>query len=203
MADPLFGTSIFEGLKRDAMHDSDIQHALEDLRKRLGELNVPFALIGALAMRQRGFVRFTEDIDIVTTREGLDKIHEHLVGRGILPRATGLRKKLRDTVHKVNIDVIQEGEHAGSGDSPLVYPHPHSDAFADEGGLRVATLEKLVEFKLVSGQWGNRPDDFGDVFNLIKSNRLGEPFAQKLIPEVRAKYLELLEQSRKEIEPEG
>lgn len=203
MADPLFGTSIFEELRRDAMHEDDIAKALDDLRKRLGELGVPFGLIGALAMRHRGFVRFTEDIDILTTREGLDRIHEHLVGRGILPRAQGLRKKLRDTAHKVNIDVIQEGEHAGSDASPLVYPHPLSDAFADEGGLRVATLEKLIEFKLVSGVWGRRLGDLADVIRLVKANHLDESFAGNLIPEVRTKYLELLEQSRKEIEPEG
>lgn len=199
MADSASGKSVLDELHRHQMHMQDIRQALGDLRNRLGEERIPFALLGAMAMQHRGFVRHTEDIDILTTCEGLDKIHEKLVGRGIIPRGSGLRKSLRDTVHKVNIDVIQTGEHAGSKDSPLVYPDPASDWFVDEGGLRLPKLESLVTFKLVSGQWGHRPDDFGDVFNLILANHLDESFAAKLIPEARAKYLELLGESRKEV----
>jgi hypothetical protein len=36
---------------------------------------------------------------------------------------------------------------------------------------------------------------------LIRANRLDEGFAEGLIPEVRAKYLELLGESRREVDP--
>jgi hypothetical protein len=78
-----------------------------------------------------------------------------------------------------------------------------SDAFVEEDGIRVPKLEKLIEFKLVSGIWGHRPDDFGDVFNLIRANRLDESIADLVIPEVRPKYLELLGESRREVSLEG
>lgn len=184
------------------MHSQDIAQTLEFLRNAFARESIPFGLVGALALRHHGYTRFTEDIDIVTTREGLEKIHEKLVGRGLLPRAPGLRKKLRQTQLKVNIDVIVAGEHAGAKGSPVVFPSPESDAFTDREGLRVATLETLVELKITSGIWGSRERDFGDVQELIKANGLAEPFVEKLAPPLRAKYLELLEKARSERELE-
>lgn len=198
MADPLFGASIIRDLGRDRQHAADLQRALEDLRSRFEAEGIPFALMGALAMRQYGYARHTEDIDILTTREGLDRIHERLVGRGLVPRAQGLRKALRHSACKVDVDLILEGEHAGSDASPLVFPHPASDAFVLRGDVRVPRLEKLIEFKLVSGVWGHRLGDLADVVRLIQANGLEEAFADRLAPELRKKFLELLEESRKE-----
>ncbi|MBI4568721.1 MAG: hypothetical protein HY719_10025 [Planctomycetes bacterium] len=195
---PAVGSSLLEMLSRDSMHAQDIENALQDIVRRFAEEGIPFALIGALAMRYHGFVRFTEDIDVLTTREGLDRIHERLVGRGIVPRGPRLRKGLRHAEFKVNIDVIQAGEHAGNAESPLVFPDPRSEAFEDRDGIRVPRLETLIQFKLTSGIWGKRLDDLGDVVNLIQANDLDESFADLLLPDVRAKYLELLDLSRRE-----
>ena len=198
MADPLFGVSLIKELQRDQRHTMDIAKALKELTRRLDEEGIPFAVIGALAMRHHGYVRHTEDIDILTTPEGLDRIHERLVGRGIVPRAPGLRKKLRETEHRVNIDVIKAGEHAGSNDSSLVFPDPRSDRFLVIDGQRVPDLALLIEFKLTSGIYGNRAKDLGDVQELIKANKLKKPFARKIPTELRAKFLELLENVRNE-----
>ena len=48
-----------------------------------------------MALFMHGFRRFTEDIDILVTREALERIHEELEGRGYLPPFTG-SKNLRD-----------------------------------------------------------------------------------------------------------
>ncbi len=197
MADLAKG-SLFEELKRDQMHSADIAAALEFLRDALSQEKIPFGLIGALALRHHGYSRFTEDIDILTTPEGLDRIHEMLIGRGLRPLSPGLRKKLCQTQFKVNVDVVTAGEHAGSDESPTVYPSPDSDAFVDRDGIRVATLEKLVEFKISSGIWGHRVRDLGDVQKLIQVNRLTEAFADKLPRPLCAKFLELLAESRLE-----
>jgi hypothetical protein len=201
MADPLRGT-ILDELRRDQLHSKDVAAALEFLREALGKEGIPFALVGALSLRHHGYTRFTEDIDILTTREGLERIHECFVGRGLLPRGPGLKKKLRQTQYKVNIDIITAGEHAGSPESPVIFPSPESEAFADRDGLRVVTLEKLIELKLASGIWGNRAKDLGDVQELIKANGLDESFAGKLTAELEARYLELLEKARSERELE-
>lgn len=136
------------------MHAGDIAAALESLRQRLAREEIPFAVIGALALRHHGYVRHTEGIDILTTPEGLDRIHATIVGRRLVPRGPGLRKSLRETAHEVSIDVVTSGEHAGSPESPVEYPLPGSTAFVDVAGLRLPTLEVLVEFKIASGVWG-------------------------------------------------
>lgn len=181
------------------MHTRDIARALASLRDRFAEEGIPFAVIGALAMRQHGYTRHTEDIDIVTTPEGLDRIHARLVGRGIVPRAAGLRKKLRDTVHRVDLDVLMSGEPAGAEGSPVEYPEPAAAEFAAQAdGIRYATLPALLSFKLASGIWGRRPRDLADVQALVRAARLDEGFAERLPESVRPKYLELVRASREE-----
>lgn len=95
MADPVRGGSIIDRRERDHLHSKDISSTLEFLRITFEREGIPFGLIGALALTYYGYERFTEDIDILTTPEGLERIHEAVVGRGLLPRAPGLRKKLR------------------------------------------------------------------------------------------------------------
>jgi len=200
MAEPLFAPSLLANLERDAVHENDLAAALRALRDRCAEEGIPLAVIGALAMRQHGYSRFTEVIDIVTTPDGLDRIHERLVGRGLMPRAPGLRKKLKDTIHRVGIDVIQVGEHAGSPESPVTYPEPSSEAFTSVGvdGIAYATLPALITFKLAAGTWGHRPRDLADVQELIKANGLDEGFTASLPEPLHAAFVERVQGSRQE-----
>lgn len=184
------------------MHSRDIAAALESLRRRLSELGIPFAVIGALALRHHGYVRHTEDIDILLTPAGLEMAHAALVGRGLAFRAPGLRKSLRDPEYEVNIDVVTSGEHAGSPESPVVYPLPDSSAFMDVGGLKLPTLESLIEFKIASGIWGHRTQDLADVQRLIRVHNLQESFSERLTSALRQKFLDLLRESRLERELE-
>jgi hypothetical protein len=199
MADPLFTDSLLDGLRRDAVHTSDLEKALRDLRSVFQREGIPFAVVDALAMRQHRYVRFTEDIDIVTTPEGLARIHERLIGRGLVPRGPGLRKKLRDTENKVNIDVIQSGEHAGAADSPFVYPAPDAPEFGvEDDGVRYATLPALLAFKITSGIWGKRTKDLADAIELIKANALDETWSPQLPPPLRSEFAKLVASAREE-----
>ena len=191
--------SLIEALKRDAMHEKDLWDALEALCKSCAAEGIPFGVIGAIAMRANGFIRHTENLDIVTTSEGLALIHERLVGRGISSRGSSLGKKLRDTVHNVNIDVFESGGRAGSKESPILFPDPRGPEFAlEKKGVRYATLSTLVTLKLAAGIWGERMSDLADVIRLIRANTLDERFATQLSEPVRAKYLELLAASRRQ-----
>lgn len=201
MAEPLRG-SLVQEMRRHYAHSRDISIVLESLRRRFAEANIPFAVVGAIALQHYGYLRHTEDIDIITTPEGLSKIHETLVGHGIVPRGPGLRKRLREIEHVVDIDVITSGEHAGSQDSPVTYPHPDSDAFVESYGLRFPTLESLITFKIASGVWGRRGQDLVDVQKLIRLNGLDEGFADRLPSVLRERYLSLLRESRLEVELE-
>lgn len=197
MAGARVGT-IFEKLSRDMKHREDLGKALKRLREWCAAEHIPIALLGALASAEHGYVRHTEDIDLLTTKEGLDAIHAKLVGRGLVVRSAGLRKSFRDPELEVKIDVITAGEHAGSDESPVIYPDPASAAFMDKDGMRIPTLAALIEFKLASGHWGHRMRDFGDAQELIKANALDESFAGKLTAALRPRFLELLSESRQE-----
>jgi len=199
MADPLFGASLLEGLRRDMAHSRDVAAALAGLQKVFAREGIPFAVIGALAIRRHGYVRHTEDIDIVTTPDGLARIHDRLVGRGLVARGPGLRKQLRDTAHKVDLDVLQAGEHAGAPGSPVRYPPPDAPEYAmGSDGIRYATLPALLAFKIASGIWGKRPRDLADAQELIKANSLAEDYASNLPEALRERFKGLVRASREE-----
>ncbi len=204
MADPYVPDgepSLIEALGRDAMHEQDLQKAVVWLRDECGREGIPFAVIGALAMRVHGFVRHTEDIDIVTTREGLDLIHERLVGRGLVPRAKGGRKGLKNTVFRVNVDVIASGEKAGSSESPVQFPDPCGSEYGTrKDGVNYATLPHLLTLKIAAGEWGRRLKDFGDAIALIRANSLDESYADRLEEPVRARFRDLVQRAREEID---
>ncbi|MBI4563966.1 MAG: hypothetical protein HY716_04640 [Planctomycetes bacterium] len=184
------------------MHSDDLAETLRKLKNRLDGEGISFALIGALALRHFGYKRYTEDIDLLTTPQGLDRIHDRLVGRGLVPRAHGLRKRLRDTEYRVDIDIVTSGERAGSEGSPVVYPDPGSKNFHTVDGIRIPDLPALIGFKLASGIWGHRERDLGDVQELIRINGLKADFAKKLPMPLRAKFRSLLKQARRQREIE-
>src|SRR5437868_10104193 len=79
------GSLFFEGKGK-------VQEALRRITGRLNELGIPYAVAGAMAMFQHGYRRFTEDIDILVTADGLKKIHDALEGLGYLPPFRGSKK---------------------------------------------------------------------------------------------------------------
>ena len=177
---------------------SAVHKALEKITRRLDELGIPYAVAGGMALFFHGYRRFTEDIDLVFTVEGLKKFHEQLIGLGYASAFPGARKRLRSTRDGVRIDVIASGEYPGDGKpKPVRFPNP-LEASVEIDGVRFATLEKLIELKLASGMTApDRLKDLADVQELIKIRGLSRPFAEKLNPYVREKYLELLEAVQK------
>src|ERR671929_835045 len=95
-------------MKRGSIYDT-----LRKITQRLRDENIDYAVLGAMAMSAHGFRRFTEDVDLLTTPEGLDAIHQRLVGRWYVPAFPGARKKLRDTQTGVKVDLITSGEYPG------------------------------------------------------------------------------------------
>jgi len=186
-----------EGL-RYFMGEGTINKTLSRLSSDLDEHGIDYVVIGAVALLAHGYPRFTEDIDLVMTREGLERFHEELVGLGYTPAFPGARKRLRSTTDGVSIEVMTTGEYPGDGKpKPVSMPAP-SDAATEIDGIKFVTLEKLIELKLASGiSASDRLKDLADVQELIKIRKLDADFAVKLDPYVRAKYLELEEAVRK------
>ena len=79
------------------MSRGDVFNTLRNLTHRLDEEQIPYALIGGLALGAHGFVRMTQDVDLLMTREGLDAFKAKLLGRGYLAAFPGAQKTFRDT----------------------------------------------------------------------------------------------------------
>src|SRR5215203_3900532 len=186
-----------EGL-RYFMGEGTLNRTLARLAKDLDERGIDYIVIGAVALLAYGYPRFTEDIDLVMTRDGLQKFHEELVGLGYAPAFPGARKRLRSTTDGVSIEVMTTGEYPGDGKpKPVSMPKP-IEASTEIDGIRFVTLEKLIELKLASGiSAPDRLKDLADVQELIKIRNLNADFARELDPYVRTKYLELEEAVRK------
>jgi len=165
---------------------------LRRLARDLETHGIAYCVIGAVALNQHGYQRFTQDIDLLMTRDGLKKFTEELVGRGYRPAFEGATKTFRATAENVPIEVITTGEYPGDGKpKPIVFPDP-SEMFVEIDGIRTVTLEKLVELKLASGMTGlGRRKDLADVQELIRVRRLDASFAEQLDPSVQAMYHEL------------
>src|SRR5713101_1708368 len=139
-----------EGL-RYFMGQGKLNNTLSQLSRDLEQHGIDYMVIGAVALLAHGYPRFTEDIDLILTAEGLDAFHRELIGLGYEPAFPGARKRLRSTREGVNIEVITTGEYPGDGKpKPVSFPRP-SEASTKIDGIQFVTLEKLIELKLASG----------------------------------------------------
>lgn len=184
---------IFEEGLRYFMGEGELNKTVAKLASDLDRHGIEYMVIGAVALIAHGYPRFTADVDLVLTGNGLEKFHRELIGRGYLPAFEGAKKKLRSTQNNVVIEVITTGEYPGDGKpKPVSFPNP-ATASCMLNGVRVVTLEKLVELKLASGMTApDRLKDLADVQELIKARHLSKQFAERLNPYVREKYFELL-----------
>jgi hypothetical protein len=189
---------VYEEARRYFMGEGTLNKTLARLSSDLEDRGIDYMVIGAVALLAHGYPRFTEDIDLVMTADGLQKFHEELVGLGYAPAFPGARKRPRSTKDNVSIEVMTTGEYPGDGKpKPVSMPTP-ADASTEIDGIRFVTLEKLIELKLASGiSAPDRLKDLADVQELIKIRKLDADFAVKLDPYVRAKYLELEEAVRR------
>ena len=180
-----------EGL-RYFMGEGNLHGALAQLSTDLKRHGIDYMVIGAVALMAYGYPRFTEDIDLVMTPEGLEAFHRELIGMGYVPAFPGAKKRLRSTREGVSIEVIAAGEYPGDGKpKPVSFPVP-ADASIDIDGVQIVTLEKLIELKLASGMTApDRLKDLADVQELIKVRGLTSEFAEALNPYVREQYLQL------------
>jgi hypothetical protein len=170
---------------------SDVYLALTEICRRLNELGISYAVVGGMALFKHGFRRFTEDVDILVTREDLKTVHEKLTGLGYRPLFTG-SKNLRDVDRGVRIEFLLTGEYPGDGkEKPVSFPMPQDVSFEEEG-ISYLQLPALVELKLASGMTGaDRIKDLADVQELIKLLSLPEDFCEQLASYVQVKYQEL------------
>ena len=181
----------FDGTLKEAERRSEaVAETLARVTDRLKEEGIDYAIIGGMALVAHGYVRFTNDVDLLTTRDGLNRVHERLVGRGYRPAFEGARKKLRDTHTGIDVEFITTGEFPGDGKPKAVaFPSPR-DASIDRDGRSVITLPKLIELKLASGLSAEhrRLRDLADVQDLIIALKLPRELGEQIDPSVRDEF---------------
>jgi hypothetical protein len=145
-----------------------------------------------MALGYHGFVRVTQDIVLLLSKDGLQKFREQLVGRGYIPLFPGANKHFKDSIHGVNVEVITAGEYPGDGKpKEVIFPDPATVSESIDG-LKVVRLETLIELKLARGLTApHRIRDLADVQQLIETLDLPDEFADRLKPSVRSEYLRL------------
>ena len=165
---------------------------LAELAADLSAHGVGYAVIGGIALNAHGYKRFTTNINVLMTPDGLAKFRAELIGRGYRPAFEGATKKFRITSHNVPLEIITTGEYPGDGKPKSVqFPDP-STAAESINGVQTVTLPKLIELKLASGITGlGRLKDLADVQEMIRARALPASFADTLDASVRAKFLEL------------
>jgi hypothetical protein len=182
--------------REGSMHfekESAVHRTLQAIVSRLEQLGIPYAVAGGIALFFHGYRRFTEDVDILVSAEGLRQIHQHLTGLGYVPPFAG-SKNLRDTESGVRIEFLVAGNYPGDGKpKPVAFPEPETVSVEIEG-IRFLGLASLIELKLASGTARGRRRDLADVAELIRILNLTEAFAERLDPSVHALYHELWEE---------
>ena len=191
----LEGSRHFEG-------QSAVFVSLRKITRRLDELGIPHVVVGGMALFAHGVRRFTEDVDLLVTAEGLKRVHAALDGLGYVPPFAG-SKQLRDGDTKERIEFLVTGQYPGDGKpKPVTFPDP---AEVGVDGIRYLQLPTLVDLKLASGMTGglHRQKDITDVIAPITSLGLPESFADQLTPYTREKFLELWQGLRDQPDDHG
>lgn len=169
-----------------------VNETLRRLAEDLDRSGIDYTVIGAVALNQHGYQRFTQDINLLLSAGGLKRFHEELVGRGYRPAFTGALKRFRSTRENVPIEIVTPDEYPGDGrPKPVRFPEP-AESYVIIDGIRTIPLERLVELKLASGITApDRLKDLADVQELIRLKALDGGFAERLDASVREKFLEL------------
>lgn len=177
--------------------NSAVFRALHKITRRLQTLDIPYVIVGGMALFRHGLRRFTEDVDILVTPGDLRTIHDKLEGLGYLPPFRN-SKHLRDTELGVKVEFLTTGDFPGDGKpKPVAFPDPREVGVVIDG-MNIITLPKLIELKLASGMTNaGRLKDLADVTELIKILDLPRDYATQLDPFVRDRYSQLWKDARR------
>lgn len=120
---------------------SPLLEVVKKLHKAFSEKEIPYAVVGGMAViRNRGF-RTTHDIDILTTQAGWEEVRKGLEGE-----FTTSNESARDNNLGIPVDVLFPGE-----EWEMVIPLPEPDKvreYDEELGAYFISLKKLIELKI-------------------------------------------------------
>jgi hypothetical protein len=165
---------------RDSSGSTNIEKTLLKALKVLKLFNIPHYVCGGFAVQERGYPRFTVDVDIIVPDVAF--AIEKLSMNGF-KRSPGSKKMtVTDRETKVEVDLLPGGKKVDPGPLTLPMPTHVSDK------PRILTLAKLISAKLSTymGRGIERSQDHADVVKLVQANHLPRDYG--VDPKVRDEY---------------
>jgi hypothetical protein len=178
--------------------DDRIHQTMRRVSDKLHQAQIPYAVVGGMAVNAHRYVRTTADVDFLLTPAGMASFLQ-TVAPGEFSNSPGHPRRFIDAATGVTFDILLTGLFPGSGrPGPIAYPDPDLVSEVIDN-TRVLNLSTLIELKLAASRY----KDFGDVVELIRVHNLDESFSAKLHPSVRGDFIECLEEKRREDEYEA
>ncbi len=153
------------------MGQADVQQALLRLAETLDRLQIPYAVMGAMALNEWGYRRVTVDVDVLLTAEGLARLKAAVLGRGYVEKFPGSRG-LRDVTNDVGkvLEAVRRADARG-------------ELELEEGAAKAAAPRDGRGRAACSGS--------GNVLEVIRALDLPRDLGGQLDASVRNKYDEL------------
>src|SRR5262245_16130458 len=171
----------------------EIHKTMRRLAKRLERANLPYAIIGGMAVYLHGHRQATGDVNVLLRPGGFDEFCERFVPRKYV-RAPECPRWFVDRVNEIRVTFRITGRFPGSGmPGPIAFPDP-DEVNETINRVKVVNLRTLIQLKLAA----RRFQDFADVVSLIRVHNLDESFAHQLRPSLHPAYSECLEARQRE-----
>jgi hypothetical protein len=160
----------------------DISKELPIIAETLKKHGIEFVIIGGIAGRAHQLYRVTEDLDILIDIKDKQKFLDELVDKGyhtFKPKYQGSKiqyKWIADD--KINVDFLFSDINYESKNGSLTYEKPK---FMSQtiGDIPYLSLNKFIEYKLLTWKNANRGKDLADVQELIRYWKLDREYAEK------------------------
>src|SRR5262249_8804585 len=109
--------SFWQGMKEISMFfqgRDEVHKAMRRLAKRLEKANIPYVVVGGMAVFAHHYRRTTEDVDFLVTPDGFSEFQRLFVPRSYekVPKRS---RRFIDRVNKVSVDFLVTGHFPGSG----------------------------------------------------------------------------------------
>ena len=167
---------------RESSGSTNIEKTLLKALKVLKLFDIPHYVCGGFAVQERGYPRFTVDVDLIVPDVAFAIEKLSLNGFRQNP---GSKMTVTDRETRVEVDLLPGGKKVDSGPLTLPLPNHISDK------PQILTLDKLISAKLSTyiGRGIERSQELADVVKLVQANHLPRDFA--VDPKVRDEYQQI------------
>ncbi len=169
---------------------SQVHVSMRRIARNLRAMEIPYAVIGPMALFAHGYRRFTEVVDVLLSRDGLKSLPRRRSECEFEP-ARRWSKHLRDKENGVLIAMHVVGDYLREQNTQLPMHADPSTGSVEIDGIRYLELPQLVELLLAFGMSRAKGIHLSDVQEAIRHLALPLDLMNEFHPAVKDKYGEL------------